>query len=84
MGGDAKTAAQREICKFTTSAHEAGSETMPKKISSRSVPVVTEPDIFIAKSPRTARRTPGEMREHQRTASEHPTAFRSKCTRVDT
>ena len=48
MDGAARTAGRREIFKFTTSTHAAGSEMMPKKTSSRSAQAVTEPDMSIA------------------------------------
>jgi hypothetical protein len=50
MGGVARIAAQREIFRSTTCAHAAGWETMPKKTSSHSARLVTEPDINAAKS----------------------------------
>jgi hypothetical protein len=49
MGGAAKTAARREICKFTTSAHAASSEMMPKRISLRFAQTVTEQTFSLPK-----------------------------------
>ena len=49
MGGAARIAARREIFKFTTFAHVAGLEMMPKKISLRFARLAIEPDTYSSK-----------------------------------
>ena len=55
MGGAAKTAAEHEIFRSTTSARAAGWGMTPKRISLRCAQVVIEPDIFIAQHHRASR-----------------------------
>lgn len=50
MGGAARIAARRASFKSTTSTHVAGLAMMPKKISSRFVRLVIEPDTYSSKS----------------------------------